>query len=108
MSAEEKPLKFIGSSQDDLRDFPAEPRRQAGFELYRLQRGREPSNWKPMSAVGRGVREVRIKLQGEWRVIYVAKFEDAVYVLHAFQKKSRKTRKEDIELARKRYQQIKR
>lgn len=101
-----KPLKFIGSSQDDLRDFPAEARRQAGFELYAVQRGLEPSDWKPMNEVGRGVREIRIHVLGEWRVVYIAKFSDAVYVLHAFQKKTQKTRQEDIELARRRYAQI--
>jgi phage-related protein len=101
-----KPLRFVGSSLDDLRDFPAEARRQAGFELYAVQRALEPTDWKVMNAVGNGAREIRIHVLGEWRVLYVAKFDDAVFVLHAFQKKSRKTRREDIELARQRYQQI--
>lgn len=59
-----------------------------------------------MKEVGAGVREIRIHVLGEWRVLYVAKFAEAVYVLHAFQKKTQKTRREDIELARTRYQQI--
>jgi predicted XRE-type DNA-binding protein len=59
-----------------------------------------------MNVIGAGVREIRIHVLGEWRVLYVAKFDDAVYVLHAFQKKSRKTRREDIEIARQRYRQI--
>jgi len=101
-----KGLKFIGSSLDDLRNFPAEARRQAGFELAAVQRGLEPSDWKPMNMVGTGVREIRIHVLGEWRVLYVAKFADTVYVLHAFQKKTRKTRREDLELARRRYKQI--
>jgi phage-related protein len=101
-----KPLKFIGSSLDDLRDFPAEARRQAGFELYAVQRGLEPSDWKPMPDIGPGVREIRIHVLGEWRVIYVARFADAIYVLHGFQKKTQKTRQQDIELARRRYRQI--
>lgn len=101
-----KPLKFVGSSLDDLRNFPAEARRQAGFELYTVQRGLEPSDWRPMSHIGPGVREIRIHVLGEWRVIYVATFTDAVYVLHAFQKKSRRTSRADIELARQRYRQI--
>jgi phage-related protein len=101
-----KSLRFIGSSLDDLRDFPAEARRQAGFELYSIQRGLEPSDWKPMREVGSGAREIRIHVLGEWRVLYVAKFSDAVYVLHAFQKKTRGTRREDIELARRRYRQL--
>lgn len=101
-----KPLEFVGSSRDDLRDFPAEARRAAGFELGFIQRGLDPSDWRPMSEVGAGVREIRIHVLGEWRVLYVAQFAKAVYVLHAFQKKTRKTRREDIELARKRYRQI--
>lgn len=101
-----KPLRFIGSSLDNLRDFPAEARRQAGFELYAVQRGLDPSDWKPMPAIGPGVREIRIRVLGEWRVIYVARFAGAIYVLHAFQKRSQKTRQADIELARQRYQRI--
>ena len=101
-----KPLNFIGSSLDDLRNFPDEARKAAGFELYFVQRGLEPTDWKPMPGIGRGVKEIRIHVLGEWRIIYVAKFEDAVYVLHLFQKKSQKTNQQDIELARKRFKQI--
>lgn len=101
-----KPLEFAGSSLDDLKEFPAEARRAAGFELGFVQRGLDPSDWKPMNEVGAGVREIRIHILGEWRVLYVAKFAEVVYVLHAFQKTTRKTRKEDIELACKRYRQI--
>lgn len=91
---------------DDLRDFPAEVRREIGFELDAVQRGQMPSDFKPMLDIGAGAYEIRVHVQGEWRVIYVAKFESAVYVLHAFQKKTQRTRKEDIELAAKRYRQI--
>jgi len=101
-----KPLKFVGSSLDDLRNFPDEARRGAGFELRAVQNGLEPSDGKPMRAVGPGVREIRIHVLGEWRVVYVARRHDAVYVLHAFQKKSQKTSRQDIELARHRYKQI--
>ncbi len=101
-----KSLKFVGLSLDDLRNFPDEARRAAGFELRAIQAGLEPSDWKPMQAVGSGVKEIRIHVLGEWRVVYVAKFRDAVYVLHAFQKKSRKTSQRDIELARERCKQI--
>jgi phage-related protein len=101
-----KPLNFIGSSLDDLRNFPEEARKAAGFEPCAVQRGLEPSDWKPMPSIGRGVKEIRIHILGEWRVIYIAKFEDAVHVLHSFQKKSRKTNQHDIEIARMRYKQI--
>jgi phage-related protein len=101
-----KSLNFVGSSLDDLRNFPDEARRAAGFELRAVQNGLDPSNWKPMNVVGPGVNEIRIRVLGEWRIIFVAKFRDAVYVLHAFQKKTRKTSKRDIEVARQRYGQI--
>ena len=101
-----KLLEFVGSSLDDLREFPAEAGRAAGFELGFVQRGLDPSDWKPVNDVGAGVREIRIHVLGEWRVLYVAKFAAAVYVLHAFQRRTQKTRREDIELACKRYHQI--
>ena len=101
-----KPLKFVASSLDDLRNFPDEARRAAGFELHAIQSGLEPSDWKPMQVVGSGVMEIRIHILGEWRIIYVAKHHEAVYVLHAFQKKTRKTGRQDIDLARQRYKQI--
>jgi len=101
-----KLLKFVGSSLDDLRDFPEEARRVAGFELRAIQDGFEPRDWKPVGSVGPGAKEIRIHVLGEWRVIYVAKIRDAIYVLHSFQKKSQKTSQRDIELAHKRYKQI--
>ncbi len=101
-----KPLKFLGSSQDDLRDFPQEARRAAGFELWQVQRGLEPSDWKSMNSVGRGVKEIRIHVLGEWRVLYVARFAEAVYVLHCFHKTSAKTQQHDLELTRQRYRAI--
>ncbi len=101
-----KPLKFIASSLDDLRNFPDEARRAAGFELHAIQSGLEPSDCKPMQIVGAGVKEIRIHILGEWRVIYVAKYHEAVYVLHSFQKKTKKTSRQEIDLARQRYKQI--
>ena len=101
-----KTLRFVGSSLDDLKNFPAEARREAGFELDAVQRGLMPSDFKPMLAVGAGAYEIRVRVLGEWRIIYVAKFERAVYVLHAFQKKTQKARKEDIELAARRYRLV--
>lgn len=96
----------MGSSLDDLRNFPVEARRAAGFELHAVQTGYEPRDWKLIPAIGSGAKEIRIHVLGEWRVIYVAKFHDATYVLHSFQKKSRKTSQQDIDLARQRYRQI--
>jgi phage-related protein len=101
-----KPLRFVASSLDDLRNFPDEARRAAGFELHAVQSGLEPSDWKPMQIVGSGVKEIRVHILGEWRIIYIAKLHKAVYVLHAFQKKTRRTSKQDIDLARQRYKQI--
>jgi len=101
-----KPLKFIGSSLSDLGGFPPEARRAAGFELWQVQSGLMPSDFKPMLNVGPGAYEIRVRVSGEWRVIYVARYADGVYVLHAFRKKTQKTRNEDIEIASRRYRQI--
>jgi phage-related protein len=102
-----KPLHFLGSSLDDLRSFPREARRDAGFNLDFVQRGLEPSNWRPMKAVGPGVNEMRIHdATGSFRVIYLAIRPEGIYVLHCFRKKTRKTRKADIELAANRLRQI--
>ncbi len=102
-----KDVRFVGSSLDDLKHFPAGARREAGFELSNVQSGLQPSDWKPMNTVGAGAGEIRAKdAAGIYRVIYVAKFEEAVYVLHAFEKKTRKTRKADIALARARYKAL--
>jgi phage-related protein len=102
-----KDVRFEGSSLDDLKNFPASARREAGFELSNVQSGLQPSDWKPMSTIGAGVGEIRVKdAAGIYRVIYVAKFEEAVYVLHAFEKKTRKTRKAEIALAKARYKAL--
>jgi len=101
-----KALRFVGSSLDDLKGFPAEARRAAGFELHALQHGFMPSDFKPMLNVGPGAYEIRIHVQGEWRVICVAKLADAIYVLQAFNKKTQQTRQADIALAAKRYRQM--
>jgi phage-related protein len=102
-----KPLAFLGNSQDDIRAMPAAVRHALGVELMRVQYGAEPTDFKPMPSVGAGAYEVRVRdVSGAFRAIYVAKFADAVYVLHAFQKKTQKTRIEDIELAAKRYRLI--
>jgi len=102
----DKILVWIGASFEALRDFPPEARRTAGYELRRIQRGSMPTDWKPMPSVGPGVNEIRIHTHVEHRVIYVAKFEEAVYVLHAFEKKSQQTRDSDLALARNRLQQV--
>ena len=98
----EKPLAWLGSSLDDVRTFPAEARRAAGYQLGRVQQGLMSDDWKPMATVGAGVYEIRIHTALEYRVFYVAKYEEAVYVIHAFEKRTRQTRKADIALARKR------
>src|SRR6058998_917636 len=102
----EKPLIWLGDSRDTIRAFPADVRQRAGFQLWRVQRGLEPNDWKPMPAVGLGVREVRVHTGLEHRVVYLAKFDEAVYVLHAFQKHSQRTPKRDLELARQRLREL--
>jgi phage-related protein len=104
----DKLLQWLGSSRIDVRAFPPDARRLVGFQLRRVQQGLDPTDWKAMRAVGPGVREIRIHTGSEHRVLYVAKFAEAVYVVHAFEKRSRKTAKHDIDLAQQRYQELSR
>lgn len=102
-----KPIEWKGSSYDDLMEFPRAARHDAGYQLERVQGGEEPADWKPMPSIGPGVREVRVHEEsGEFRVIYLATRPEAVYVLHAFQKKSQKTSRTDVALAIKRFKMI--
>ena len=97
----------MGSSYDDLRTFPQGPRREAGFQLGKVQAGLDPTDWKPFGDVGAGTREIRIKDENDiYRVMYVAKFEEAIYVLHCFQKKSQATSKQDKGIAAVRYRAV--
>lgn len=104
----EKDLNWKGSSYKDLMSFPEQARREAGYQLGFIQLGFEPSDWKPMSSIGPGVREIRIHVEDEFRVIYIAKYEEAVYVLHAFQKKTQRTPKRDIDIAKTRLRELER
>lgn len=96
-----RPITFLGDSLEAVRAFPVTARREAGFQLDRVQRGLLPENWKPLKTVGPGVNEIRVRDEtGAFRVLYVASLPEALYVLHAFQKKTQKTAKGDLELAR--------
>lgn len=102
-----KPVAFVGSALDELRDFSANARREAGYQLDRIQRGLDPDDWKPMTSVGPGVREIRVRDEaGAFRVVYIATLPEAVYVLHAFGKKTQQTAKRDLDLAASRLHQI--
>ena|ERR1035438_7673157 len=103
-----KPVTFHGDSLNRLRDFPEDARREAGHDLYQVQKGLDPSDWKPMPTIGAGVREIRIRNGiGAYRVIYIATLADAIHVLHAFQKKSQKTSQRDLALAAARLRALK-
>jgi phage-related protein len=91
-----KPIVFLGNSLEAVRGFPEAVRRDAGFQLDRVQRGLDPYDWKPMKTVGPGVRELRVRDAGAFRVIYIATFAEAIYVLHAFQKQTQRTAKRDL------------
>lgn len=96
-----KSVHFVGTSRDDLRQFPDSAQETAGFQLFKVQQGKEPDDWKPMPTVGPGVQEIRVRDErGAFRVFYVAKFEEAVYVLHVFQKRSQKTAHADRDLGK--------
>ena len=99
-----KPIEFLGDSLRSLREFPDDAKRDAGYQLDRVQHGLQPDDFKPMPAIGKGVEEIRVRDDtGAYRVIYTARLADAVYVLHAFQKKTKTTSKRDIELAKQRF-----
>lgn len=106
MSVSDKPLFWLGSSLRDVRAFPADARRIAGLQLRRVQQGLQPNDWKPMPEVGPGVQEIRIHTEVEHRVFYTAKFREGIYVLHAFEKRTRKTAKQDLRLGRDRFRAL--
>ena len=100
---------FLGDALDQLRAFPEAARKEAGVQLHKVQLGLDPADWKPMTSVGPGVREVRVREEGgAFRVLYVTRIEEAVYVLHAFQKKTQRTPKGDLDLAATRLRQLER
>ena len=101
-----KSLQWIGTARDELRDFPDDARLEAGLALWAVQQGELPPDGKPMSIIGKGVQEIRIRTSDAYRVFYIAKFGEAIYVLHAFQKKTQKTARSNIELGQQRYKQL--
>ena len=102
-----KPVVFVGTALADLRDFPLPARREAGHQIDQVQRGLAPDDWKPMRTIGIGVREIRLRdASGAFRIVYVATFAEAVYVLHCFRKQSSRTNKTDIDLAARRYRTL--
>ena len=104
-----KPVRFLGDSLERLREFPEDARNNAGYQLEQVQRGKQPDDFKPMPSIGKGVEEIRVlDDSGIYRVIYTARFADAVYVLHAFQKKTQATSKRDMATARERFAQLRR
>ncbi len=103
----DKEIRWVGTAYDDLLEFPSGARRAAGFQLGRLQAGLNPSDWKPFDEVGAGAAEIRIRdAAGIYRVIYVARFEEAIYVLHCFQKKTQARSKQDKQVADVRYRAV--
>jgi len=102
-----KAVLWLGSSRDDLRAFPEDARRQSGHQLYKVQQGEVPDDSKPMKAIGKGVREIRVAEEsGSFRVMYLATRPEGVYVLHCFQKKTQKTSRQDLSLAKLRFKEI--
>ena len=102
----DKPLVWLGSARRDLRAFPADARRRSGFQLRRVQHGLDPDDWKSMTSVGPGVREIQVQTELAHRVFYLATFDEAVYVLHAFEKRTQKTPPHELKLARDRFRAL--
>ncbi len=104
-----RPVRFLGDSLKALRDLPEDARHDAGYQLDKVQRGHQPDDFKPLAVIGKGVEEIRVTDDsGAYRVIYVARRAEAVYVLHAFQKKTQATSKRDIDIAKRRFAQLSR
>ena len=104
---DEKQILWVGSAYHDLLAFPKDARKEAGFQLGKVQSGLDPADWKPFDDVGAGTREIRIRdANGIYRVMYVAKFKEAIYVLHCFQKKTQVTSKQDLAIASARYRAV--
>ena len=100
------PLMFMPGWMQRVREVGSAARREVGIELMAVQAGEEPGDWKQMTSIGVGVREIRIRVENAYRVIYLGKFAEAVYVLHAFAKKTPKTAKHDLDLAGERYREV--
>ena len=106
MKTQPKQLRWLGDSLEEVKAFSDDAKRSAGHQLGLVQAGLEPLDWKPMESVGAGVKEIRIRVETSYRVLYVAKFNEAVYVLHAFVKKTQKTSRQDIDLSAERYKAL--
>ncbi len=102
----DKPIYWIGTSREDIRDFPEDAKRKAGFQLRAIQQGEKPNDFKPIPIIGQGTEEIRIWTGETYRIFYVARFKEAIYVLHAFGKKTQKTSKKEIEFVQQCYQQM--
>ncbi len=102
-----KELHWVGNTKERLKRFPKEAKQEGGRQLRRVQKGLQPVDWRTMSDVGSGVIEIRLHEPHEYRILYVASFPEAIYVLHAFGKKTQQTRQHDLEIARKHYDHIK-
>ncbi|MHB1641369.1 MAG: type II toxin-antitoxin system RelE/ParE family toxin [Acidithiobacillus sp.] len=106
----DKPIDWRGSTLRDIKDdniFTPNARREAGHQLSQVQAGLEPDRWKPFDDIGPGSREIIINLDDGWfRVMYLAKFPEAVYVLHCFRKKTNTTSQHDKDVAIKRYKAV--
>lgn len=101
-----KPIIWLGDSRDVVRSFSRPVKDQIGDELYRLQIGLDPKDWKPITGIGPGVREIRVSSLGQFRVIYLLRRPEGIVILHAFQKKSQQTSRADIETSRQRLKQL--
>jgi len=101
-----KPITWLGDTYKVVKEYPANVRKEIGYSLDKLQRGLELFDWKPMTTVGQGVREIRVHQENEYRIFYVAKFEESIYVLHVFTKKTQHTSQKDIDLGKDRYKEV--
>ena len=101
-----KKIFWLGTTHQAVKKYPINVRREIGYNLDKVQRGLDPCDWKPMVGIGHGVKEIRVHEENEYRLLYIAKFEEVIYVLHSFIKKTRVTSKKDIDIVKKRYAEV--
>ena len=101
-------IAWEGNSREVLQSFPEGVRQNLGFQLWQLQQGERPADYRPLPSIGPGVFELRDQDERAWyRVVYLSRIDDVIYVLHSFEKKSREMPRKEFETAKRRFKAVK-
>ena len=98
-----KKIIWLATTHSTIKEYPDNVRREIGYNLSKIQHGLDPADWKPMTGIGQGIKEIRIHAENEYRILYLTKFQEAIYVLHTFVKKTQQTSQKELNIGRKRY-----